>query len=73
MAKNREIKTEKEEPYFKWCYGKFIKCGTIKTEDKKFLDLLEKVREIRKEHLRKIVDEKAMNGEICCMSKHLLA
>ena len=43
----------------------------IKTDEKKFLELLERIREIRKEHLKKIVNEK--NGEIWCMSKHLLA
>ncbi len=43
----------------------------IKTNDKKFLELLNKVREIRKEHLKKIVNEK--DGEVWCMSKHLLA
>ena len=43
----------------------------IKTQDKKFLELLEKIREIRKEHLKKIVNEK--DGEVWCMSKHLLA
>lgn len=43
----------------------------IKTDDKKFLELLNKVREIRKEHLKKIVNER--NGEVWCMSKHLLA
>lgn len=42
-----------------------------KTGDEKFLELLQKVREIRKEHLKKIVNEK--DGEIWCMSKHLLA
>ena len=43
----------------------------IKTQNKKFLELLEKIREIRKEHLKKIVNEK--DGEVWCMSKHLLA
>lgn len=43
----------------------------IKTGNKKFLELMEKVREIRKEHLKKIVNEK--DGEVWCMSKHLLA
>ncbi len=43
----------------------------IKTGDKKFLELLNKVREIRKEHLKKIVKES--DAEIWCMSKHLLA
>ena len=43
----------------------------IKTDEKKFLELLERIREIRKEHLKKIVNEK--NGEVWCMSKHLLA
>lgn len=42
-----------------------------KTSDEKFLELLQKVREIRKEHFKKIVNEK--DGEIWCMSKHLLA
>ena len=42
-----------------------------KTEDKKFLELLEKVREIRKKYLKLIVKEN--DAEIWCMSKHLLA
>ncbi len=32
MAKNLEIKTEKEEPYFKWSYGKWIIAGTLKQQ-----------------------------------------
>ena len=43
----------------------------IKTGDEKFLELLEKTREIRKEHLKKIVKES--DAEVWCMSKHLLA
>jgi len=43
----------------------------MKTDDEKFLDLLNKVREIRKEHLKKIVEEN--DAEVWCMSKHLLA
>ncbi len=42
-----------------------------KTGDKKFLELLDKTREIRKKYLKKIVNEK--DGEIWCMSKHFLA
>jgi len=42
-----------------------------KTNDEKFLEVLNKIREIRKKHLKKIVNEK--DGEIWCMSKHLLA
>ena len=42
----------------------------MKTEDKKFLELLNRVREIRKEHLKKIVKEN--DAEVWCMSKHLL-
>jgi len=43
----------------------------MKTGDEKFLELLNKVREIRKEHLKKIV--KGNDAEVWCMSKHLLA
>ncbi len=43
----------------------------MKTDDRKFLDLLNKVREIRKEHLKKIVKEN--DAEVWCMSKHFLA
>ncbi len=43
----------------------------MKTEDEKFLELLNKVREIRKEHLKKIVKEN--DAEVWCISKHLLA
>ncbi|MDP2628308.1 MAG: hypothetical protein Q8P15_00225 [Nanoarchaeota archaeon] len=42
-----------------------------KTEDEKFLDVLEKTREIRKKYLKLIVKEN--DAEIWCMSKHLLA
>lgn len=31
--KNKETKTE--EPFYKWAYGRFIKVGTIQTEDRK--------------------------------------
>lgn len=44
----------------------------IKTNDKKFLELLDKIRKIRGEHLKKIVNEKD-GSEKWCMSKHLLA
>lgn len=42
-----------------------------KTKKEKYFDLLERVREIRKELLKKIV--KDPEGEIWCISKHLLA
>ena len=42
-----------------------------KTGQKKYYDLLGKVREIRKELLKKIV--KDAEGEVWCISKHLLA
>ena len=44
----------------------------IKTEDKKFLEILEIVRELRKKLLALIV-EKDDDSEKWCMSKHLLA
>jgi len=43
-----------------------------KTEDKKYYDLLAGVREIRKDLLKRLVDDKA-EGEVWCISKHLLA
>jgi len=42
-----------------------------KTGKEKYYDLLSKVREIRKELLKKIV--KDTEGEVWCISKHLLA
>ncbi|MCK4805594.1 MAG: hypothetical protein KAS91_00180 [Candidatus Pacebacteria bacterium] len=42
-----------------------------KTKDEKYLDLLNKIREFRKELLAKIV--KNPDGEIWCISKHLLS
>jgi len=42
-----------------------------KTNDSKYLDLLNEVREIRKSALKKIVKE--YEGEVWCISKHLLA
>jgi len=42
-----------------------------KTKDKKYLDLLNKTRDSRKELLAKIV--KNPEGEIWCISKHLLS
>jgi len=42
-----------------------------KTKDKKYLDLLEQVREMRKSALKRII--KDYEGEIWCISKHLLA
>lgn len=42
-----------------------------KTENPKYLDLLNQIREVRKELLQKIV--KNPEGEIWCISKHLLA
>jgi len=44
---------------------------TEKTGNPKYLDLLNQVREMRKELLQKIV--KNPEGEIWCISKHLLA
>jgi hypothetical protein len=48
----------------------FIFSGA-KTEKTKYYDLVEQVREIRKELLKKIV--KNTEGEVWCISKHLLA
>ncbi len=42
-----------------------------KTGDEKYLDLLNEVREMRKVLLKKII--KDYEGEVWCMSKHLLA
>jgi hypothetical protein len=42
-----------------------------KTKDKKYLDLLEEVREMRKDLLKRII--KDYEGEVWCISKHLLA
>ena len=42
-----------------------------KTNKEEYFDLLQKVREIRKELLKKII--KDYEGEIWCISKHLLA
>jgi hypothetical protein len=42
-----------------------------KTEKKEYLDLLNEVREIRKTLLKKLVPE--YEGEVWCISKHLLA
>ena len=42
-----------------------------KTEDNKYFDLLKEVREMRKELLGKIIKE--YDGEVWCISKHLLA
>lgn len=42
-----------------------------KTKDEKYLDLLNEVREIRKKALKKII--KDYQGEVWCISKHLLA
>lgn len=42
-----------------------------KTKNKKYLDLLNEVREIRKNLLKKII--KDYEGEVWCISKHLLA
>lgn len=42
-----------------------------KTEDEKYLDLLNEVREMRKQLLKMII--KDYEGEVWCMSKHLLA
>ncbi|MGB9883241.1 MAG: hypothetical protein ACPLRN_01870 [Microgenomates group bacterium] len=42
-----------------------------KTDDEKYLDLLNEVREMRKSLLKKII--KDYEGEVWCISKHLLA
>jgi hypothetical protein len=42
-----------------------------KTKDKKYLDLLYEVREMRKSLLKRII--KDYEGEVWCISKHLLA
>ena len=42
-----------------------------KTKDEKYLDLLNEVREIRKDLLKRII--KDYEGEVWCISKHLLA
>lgn len=42
-----------------------------KTKDKKYLNLLNEVRNMRKELLKKII--KDYEGEVWCISKHLLA
>lgn len=42
-----------------------------KTKDKKYLDLLDEVREMRKSALKRII--KDYEGEVWCISKHLLA
>jgi hypothetical protein len=42
-----------------------------KTGDEKYLDLLNEVREVRKSLLKKIIKE--YEGEVWCISKHLLA
>ncbi|MFN4212861.1 MAG: hypothetical protein ACK4FL_02785 [Microgenomates group bacterium] len=42
-----------------------------KTKDEKYLDLLNEVREMRKSALKKII--KDYEGEVWCISKHLLA
>jgi len=42
-----------------------------KTQKEKYFDLLQEVREMRKELLKKII--KDYEGEVWCISKHLLA
>ena len=42
-----------------------------KTEDNKYYDLIREVREMRKELLKKLIKE--YEGEVWCISKHLLA
>lgn len=42
-----------------------------KTKDEKYLDLLNEVREMRKSALKRIIKE--YEGEVWCISKHLLA
>ncbi len=51
------------EEHFFFTYGK--------TKDKKYLDLLEQVRDMRKSALKRII--KDYEGEVWCISKHLLA
>jgi hypothetical protein len=31
----KETNSSEEEPFYKWCYGKFVIAGTIPKEDKK--------------------------------------
>ena len=42
-----------------------------KTKDKKYLELLDQIREMRKKALKRII--KDYEGEVWCISKHLLA
>jgi len=51
------------EEHFFFTYGK--------TKDPKYLDLLEQVRDMRKSALKRII--KDYEGEVWCISKHLLA
>ncbi len=51
------------EEHFFFTYGK--------TKDKKYLKLLNQIREIRKSALKRII--KDYEGEVWCISKHLLA
>lgn len=51
------------EEHFFFTYGK--------TQDKKYLELLSEVREMRKDLLKRII--KDYEGEVWCISKHLLA
>jgi len=51
------------EEHFFFTYGK--------TKDSKYLDLLEQVRDMRKSALKRII--KDYEGEVWCISKHLLA
>jgi hypothetical protein len=43
----------------------------VKTGSKKFFEMIEPIREIRKEMLKKIITE--YEGEVWCISKHLLS
>ncbi len=45
----------------------------VKTKKDHYFDLLNDVRALRKELLKKMIDPKAHEGETWCISKHLLA
>lgn len=45
----------------------------VKTENKKYYDLLIKIRDIRKKLMKKIIKKVEEGSEIWCISKHLLA
>lgn len=47
--------------------------SAVKTKNDMYLDLLVKVRDIRKKLMKKVVKEREEGAEIWCISKHLLA